>query len=411
MPTFLRAAAHAVPAIAVVATATAGDDLIMTKRNILLLLALIVIVILLLGFFLYRYETGSRSASTTPSPTSAAQMNDQTAQNDPAFAAAQQLESQGNYASAIPQLQSALSSTSDPSQDVTIMFHLEQDYEFTGNYQAAAQTLQQIASSNTYSSLSHAFAVEQLGVLYSRFPTQSVASAVFDQAPYSALYVATSSNLTLRNIFGYATTIYPLPVSEYSLANSYANSILNQGLVGQTSAAAKTKLSVLEVQLLASFQAGNAAYKTVLTDPPAADYLLSAELEQAIVLGKLQQIGNTSEGDAGQAFQSLLSSYSSQNDTADGVVRLQYASFLANTGGTSNASDIASLLSPVIQDPTHRGVFVEPLLKAYVGAASSRTKQSLALVASIDPDFKAFLASLGWTTADFSTGVSTGASQ
>jgi hypothetical protein len=133
-------------------------------------------------------------------------------------------------------------------------------------------------------------------------------------------------------------------------------------------------------------------------------------LMRAVVLGDLQQVGDTSFGDAGQAFQTVLTAYDSQN-ADDSSVRLQYAYFLADTYGAPRASDIVSILAPVTKDTNKTDAIPQNVLKGYIGAPVTPLKSTLVLLSTLDPDFKTYLVSLGWTSADFSTSATTAASQ
>jgi tetratricopeptide (TPR) repeat protein len=374
------------------------------KVWILIFLAACIVVAALV---LYIFHSSPSSTSAPVQQIPFAQMNTETAQDNSAFAQALQLESQGMYTEAIAQLQSALHSTDDAIQTSDILSHLEQDYETTGQYANAIQTLQQIAGTSTYAPVTRAYAVEQMGLLYVRYPNASSTSDLFDQAPYENLYVTMNTNRTARNLFLYSTTIAPLPISEYYIAESYANSIFNQGLLQQASSTAqKAKLATLEQELVSSFRDGDTALAAITAKPPTSVYLLNAQAMRAVVLGSLQQVGNTSFGDATQAFQSVLTAYDSQNAGNDGSVRLQYAYFLANTYGTSRASDIRSVLAPIYQGQSRGGPITQNVLKGYIGAPATPTKTSLVLLSTIDPDFKTFLISLGWTSTDLSTSTS-----
>lgn len=401
VPEALNAAAT--PATPAMGTAMGtAVEFAMSRKNILITI-LVVLVLAVLGLLLYQHSGSSGSSNTATSTVlSVATVNSQIEQSIPAFAAAVRSEAKSDYSSAIPQLQSALASTQNAQQQITIQFHLIQDYELTGDNTDAVALLQKIASTASYPAATRALAVENIASLYANNPGANLAPLIFAQAPYSALYVATSTNLSTRNLFQYATSIEPLPVSEYSIANTYVDAITDLGLENMTSTAGKARFASFEQNAEQSFEAGETTLVLVEKNPPTLYYVLDAQLERAVVLGKLQLIGNTSLGSADQAFQALLSSYSSQNLTIDGFVRIQYAEFLANAYGAARATDIDTVLAPIYQDPTHRGAAVELYLKQYIGAPSSPAKADLALVASIDAQFKSFLSSLGWTIADFS---------
>jgi hypothetical protein len=371
------------------------------KGWILIVLAVCVVAAGLVLYYWHGKTTGP--ANVTEQNLPVAQINSQTAEQNSTFAEAVQSESHGQYAAAITQLQEALYSTSDPTQTNAILSHLQQDYELVGDYSDAVRTLQQIAGTSAYPQVSRAFAVEELGLLYVRYPDASSTLQIFSESPYRDLYVATSTNLTTRHLFSYATTIYPLPISEYYIAQSYANVMLNQKVLGQSSSTAEIVSATLKQKLVSSFQDGNAALEAVSQHPPTAIYILNAKLMNAIVLESLQRLGDTSLGDAGQAFQALLTAYDSQDPADDGSVRLQYAYYLMNIYGTSRASDIRSILEPISRSPSHGGIVTVNVLKGYIGTPVSPAKTAVVVLSTLDPDFKAFLVSLGWTSADFAS--------
>jgi len=327
----------------------------------------------------------------------------ETLQDNPAFALALQEEGQGDYGAGAESVKQALASAAKSDQMQLLAVYLGVAYGYAGDYQNAVTQLEQVVATNSDTPDTRAFAAEQLALAYSRNPAANSVLAMLQQPAYKSLYVATSTNLTARGLFLYATAIKPLPLSEYNIANTFATSIFNQSLVGTTSPAGKAQFASLEQKLKNRLLAGDAALAT-LDQVPYPSYEPEAQALKALVLGKLQIMGDTSLGDASQAYTTALASYALQG-AQDGQVRIWYASFLAAAYGTSRLADIESVLAPIYQDPTHRGVTVVSTLQSYVGALNSSSKRSLATLAAIDPQFRTFLQSLGWTAKDFSATI------
>ena len=107
---------------------------------------------------------------------------------------------------------------------------------------------------------------------------------------------------------------------------------------------------------------------------------------------------DTTHGDANVLFKANIDQNAAIGRGEDGLARYGYAIFLAQTYGNQRKSEIAGVLAPLSgQD------YVSSLIYGALTSARTSTfnKQYPVLLASIDPDFKAFLMTLGWTASDF----------
>lgn len=377
----------------------------MNKISLVIVTIIIVALVAMIAFVVVKEERGMQPAmngsTATSTPVTYAQVLAETKQDNPAFASALVSEGKGDYATALSDLQNALTTANDPLQQELIQLRIAEDGALTQNYRSTVPQFLQIAGDTSDLSTIRAYAVEGLGIMYERTQDPAVTSQIFSQEPFKSLYVSTSTNISYRHLFQYATTLSPLPLSEFYVASSYAYGLARHDIV---STSTSPTVASLVQQLNASFNAGNIALASLKTIASSSPYTLESEEIRAVALGRMQLIGDTGFGDPEQAYESVLSAYAAAGvSTTDGLVRLDYASFLARSYGAARSSDIQSILAPIYTEPSHGGPLTESYLKAFAGTPLTVTKVNVILLSTFDPKFKAFLGSLGWTNSDFST--------
>ena len=242
-----------------------------------------------------------------------------------------------------------------------------------------------------------ATAVEDIADIYSRGNIE-VNNGIFKDEPFASLFVANDVGLTLGHLHDYAVTIYPLALSELRLAQWYAYQLPSAGTTSKTLSAEVVQKYLAKVKqfvLAADFD-----INYMQADSTMGADLRAALLTRATVIGHLNRYGDTSTGDANAEFLQAIRAYAVANPGEDGNARYYYALFLAQTGGAGNKAQISSVLAP-IGTPTYANSSVRGLLQN--ARSISFYRQFPVLIAKIDPDFKAYLMSLGWTAADFSS--------
>ncbi|MDO8514304.1 MAG: hypothetical protein Q7S50_02050 [bacterium] len=335
-----------------------------------------------LGFFQqtspYRYQTALDG------------YNQLTADN-PAFVSAIQLQKSGAYSSAGAQFRNALAGTSNPVEQAVIKFWLVNADEPIGNYAEAVSVLKEIAADkNAYSLHTRASAVQRMAWMFYRYGDPRITEEIFKDEPYSDFVVKGDSSLTYRHLFEYATSLYPLALSELYIANWYSSQL------------AKDPVSHPEYKeiIRQKIKLADSNLDQIRGDSTQA-YMLVYSLERrAIIVGRMTQLGDTSFGDPEKDFADLLNLFSVYHLQYDATTRFQYAVYLARTFGTVRSTDIRDILAPLNEDYEAHGISFASFLR---NERENRlgAKNNVILLASIDPKFKQLVISLGWTEADF----------
>lgn len=361
----------------------------------ILVTILVILLVLIAGmaavawWFYLGNSPANRSASVEMVYQSAVSQN-------ASFASGAQLLNANRYTEAVPALEQALSAAKGAEEKTLISFYLSAAYRSSGNYAAAINTLQGVLSTRDIAPAVQALAVEEMATIYSTHTSSSTRTALFDNSLYRS-FIATSTNQTVRRIYQYATSLYPLPYSNYAIARSYANSVI--AIVNDDQGGQEALISELMLRLKAAITAGDAATTDTIDTFTYPSYRANALLERAIVLGKLEQLKDTSLGDASEAYRKALDLYARVGES-DAVARLKFAHYLATRYGSSKAAEISSVLAPLYEVPQEQQR-LRLFFARFGDATEGQTKSDLVLLAKLDPAFKTYLLSLGWAQADF----------
>lgn len=312
------------------------------------------------------------------------------------FASGTQLMNANKYAESIPYFERALVSAQNDDEKTLAGFYLAAAYRGTGKYAAAINTLQNVANTWNQARGVQALAVEEMATIFANHIGTSTKNALFDETLYKS-FIASSTNATIRRVYLYAASLYPLPLSNYAIARTYANSII--GLKDSTAADKEATAAELMQRLKSAVAAGDAGTTAEIQRFTYPAYQSQALLERAVVLDKLQELGDTSLGDAGEAYQKAIDSYVSTG-ASDATARLKYASYLARVYGAQRSADIATLLAPLYQGARGDQGF-DYVFSRYGESEDGRRRANLVELGKIDPGFKTYLISLGWSEADF----------
>lgn len=311
----------------------------------------------------------------------------------------------GNYATAVDQLRAIAGDAGNESEQWLITYWLANSLAAQGEYEQSISVLKEAAARRGASARTRALAVQEMGVQYYRSNDERVTMAIFDSAPYSALFVADDIPRSYRQLFEYASSIHELALAQLYVADWYADAILlslweeksgvrargsAQGERAQYRAQVKAALDHADAQIADSTASGEDSYGT----------LLSTLAKRAVVLGKMSRAGYTTFADPVAAFDDVLARHAKLGLTNDGAVRVQYAIFLARKYKDARAHAIRAILAPIYSAPDHRSPVIRNTAVALIGKDTD-FRSRYALVATYDPKFEALLRSFGWTDDDF----------
>jgi hypothetical protein len=309
------------------------------------------------------------------------------------FAQAEQLAAQDRYSDALTLYREALQSTRDDEQRLQIRLLEARTLVLMGSYMEAVPILKEIAGTQSELSTSRAraLAFAEIAAIYS-FGRVQVNREIFKDEPFKSLWVANDIDLTLRRLYEYAASIHPIAIAQLRVAQSYAAEL---SLEGDTLSDLEVQTKIAAIQGLLSSADQDIEYlrgQSAMTKD-----LHTALLARAKLIGDVQ-IHGVSLGDADEAFATAIAAYASEGPGHDGVARYYYAIFLAQAFGESRASDIQEILAPLSTAAYAQSSVTNTLKTA---RTNGFFRQFPVLLSSIDPEFKAYLVTLGWTQANF----------
>lgn len=317
-------------------------------------------------------------------------------ENNVAYAEAYELNSAGKFSEARAKYEQALLEADTPASEAQIKMKIAHTVRDDGDLVRAAQLYIEIANDSSYTSMARAYAVQALALLGDYTGDSAVRAETFKVEPFASLRVPNNFQLSYRNLFEYASSLYPLAIPELRSAMWYAQSLLRDergGLDLRPETAAEYR-AIVE----ASLARANADIARTKDDPNEAVLKPEIARSRAIVLGRMALAGYGSLEEAEQAYASALQEHLDRGVPRDGYMRYWYALYLVEVGNRTN--DIVTLLAPLYTDPAYTSSNVVSFLTTernnQLGA-----KVRLQALADIDPNFKDFLISLGWTASDF----------
>lgn len=349
-----------------------------------------------------------------------------------AFREGENLLRSGMPEQALEKFTQALRGVSDPLQEGQIKFKIAVatgDSAEGTNYLAAIPLYKEIAANTAYSKVMRAQAVEEMGLIFTRYADEEVTNLIFSTEPYTSMRDPKNTWLSYRRLFEYASSLYPLAISELRVADWHANKVL-------TNARTLTKKANIPLASFSTNEGRDSIRKVLISEGKDPDTVLNPLIEderiiaerianadadierirdlpnenrelpailqrKGVILSRMQQAGNDSFGDAEETFKRSLELYASANNTAnDGYARYYYAQFLMNKHGSARHEDVRAILSPFYTTNTYNGGAVEHFFRSERSNVLS-AKSTLVQLAGIDPRFKLYLMNLGWKEEDF----------
>ena len=302
--------------------------------------------------------------------------------------------------SALLQFQSALSNSKDLIQEGQIKFKIAQATENTGDYAHAIALFKEIATNPNYTNITRAYSIQEMGMLFYSYSDPQMTTEIFSTPPFSSLYVATSTSLSYRHLFEYTSSIYPLAISELRIADWYASAADTLAL-SSGAASSTQQINTYKTIIGQKIKSAQADITRIRNNENENVYLGPSLMREAVVVAKMQLIGDSSFGDMDTLFKQTLNFYSLYTNVGvDGYARYNYALYLARIYGDSQTSAIQQLLSNFYTSNVYHKTAVETFFKNERSNGTG-SKVYLVKLASIDPKFKAYLMSLGWQASDF----------
>lgn len=368
----------------------------MDQKKILIIAVLVLFVGAALFILLIQFKVIPEQLMLKPSNrgTSGAEvipLNEQIKKKNAPYVEAGELYREGKLGQSIQKYKEALLKAETNDERAQIEFVISQVEEDTGNNNDAIATMKRVGNNTAYSGIARAYAIEYMGRLFYTKHDRAITEAIFADSPYSGLK-NTNPEVSYRKLFEYASSFYPLAISEFRIAKWYADEIVNLEKEG-LSEEEKNKIEIYKNVIIEHLKNGN-------DDLPRAEnidysYYLSALNRKASLLASLDLSQSASLGSAEPAFKEVLEKTAEKSKGKEAFVRFNYAIYLARKFGGERTGDIKSLLSPLYQSNAYKHSDLFELLTNEKNT-DTRTHKNIELLAGIDPEFKLFLASPGW---------------
>ncbi len=306
------------------------------------------------------------------------------------------LRKDGNYLKAIQMYEEALKKTSSLEERAQIEYEIGATWNFSGDPITAIRTLKKVVENPQYPRILRADAVQLMGEVFYWRSDRVTFDEIFKDEPYRSLLVPGKINTSLKNLFEYASSIYPLAYAELRAAQFYAAKILNVQRAGLT--VSSEGLSINEMKSLIRQKIINADrdVENIMKQYPTDVRIYNAQQKKAIIAGLLYLSGDDSFGDPIQLYEdayrnALVQGYFNQA----AFTLFNFASFLVRSG-TGNEGKIKNLLTELYTSTDFKkNTSIFQFLKNEEKNVSG-AREDILLLAQIDPGFKDFLISLGW---------------
>jgi len=305
--------------------------------------------------------------------------------------------SSGNSQQVIDLYWQALRATTDPEERGQIEFKIAS----TGvriDTNASIDQLKALAADNSQSNLQRANALQQLGQTYYKNTNKDIVASIFSGEPYVDFYAERDVHLALRRLFEYASSFYPLAISELRAARWYANSVYDLRQKKRISIDEQIRIDSYLSIIREKLALAEADIRRTTNAPNAKNLIPDALARKAGVIGVLSLAGEESFDNPDGAFREAING--AVLIKGDGPPRVAYARYLLAKYGESRKNDIGTILTPLMLDIKN---YPEGI-KIYLGAERNNVlgqKKELISLASLIPDFKKTLLLLGWSETDF----------
>ncbi|MBY0473356.1 tetratricopeptide repeat protein [Patescibacteria group bacterium] len=325
------------------------------------------------------------------------------------FVQAQTAFNSGKWSEAIVLYKQALAKTSDPDQKLAVYYYLAAAENITGQHTEAISLLKQVVAADTMPKETRAYAAQYMGIMTVNLSNtavhNSIMAEIFKDSPYKEMYAQNDDAISTRHLFEYASSFYPLGISEANIANWYIGDIISKKISTTTEPGLSTIKLIQQKLANASLDIERTKLSTQTSNLIPQIYARKAEVTEG-----LSRVGVASKEQALRAYADALQSYA-QFDTLpadDWFLRFRYAGFLASAYGQIRQSEVHDIVAPLYLNSAYASLtksFFATLGGIHLTQTPTTSLEGSTLrawkIGKIDPDFKNFLVSLGWSKNNF----------
>lgn len=368
----------------------------MIKKNSYIVLSLVAICFLVAtGYYIYIKNVKNQSAGPNNLYTNLMSSN-------PAFLLGEQFFVKNNLTEALKEYERALTFARSKPEEGQIKNKIAAVKERMGDIVGAIDVSKEVVADEAHGKISRAYAVQFMGqLLFSIRPLTEkdyIAKEIFKDSPYKELVSTTDESVSYRNLFDYASSIYPLALSELRSAYWYADSISVLKQKPSLSASDKEKIKEYLRIIHRKMELADADITRVKKTENENIILTVAFIRKALINTRALQAGEEYVGmvTPESVYEEALSYLGAEGMTNnEATVRYSYAIYLANRYGKDKGGQIGSLISDFYNSGRFATSSVMNVFKDEE-TNDDATNKNIRLLASIDLGFRGFLEEKGW---------------
>ncbi len=316
------------------------------------------------------------------------------------FRQAQVLSKERDYSAALELYAQALEEAQDSAQQSQIRYKIAAMTDLSGNRMGAIDMYKDIATDVSVRPRVRAYAVLMLGRMYILAPDERVHAAIFEGAPFAQMADGVERERAYKNLFEYGSSIAPIALTETYVARWYASELARakRGEIELSDEQKEDyKRKVDQKLALARIDGARMA-----ADPNENTFVPPAKAAGAQALGFLHLAGEGEEKAAHDSFAgafNLSAVYNKPGD--DGLVRMRYAFFLTELGGSENMKKAEEILVSMYNSAYRNSVPTRYLEFLPLSAPHVAEYKDVVRLAKKISSFQDFLMSLGWNESVF----------
>jgi hypothetical protein len=312
------------------------------------------------------------------------------------FAQGESLFKSGNYTEAIARYEESLENVEGYKEEGQIKYKIGLAYLNGDKPMEAIAVLKEVAKNKNYTERIRAYAVQSLGNMLYSFNTQEVRNEVFKGNPYKKFLEKAKGNQAIaeRKLFEYASSLYPLGVSEMRIAKWHSSKVVRLVATGNDDEETKQKIEDAKSIIREKIKNTDAYLVEIVNDEQERVYLAEVWRRKATVLGDLFYAGDTTFPNPEGAYKTALQ-FAIFSVGGEASAKYSYALFLAKMYGEERASDIQGLLSDFYNTNKYSKTGMVRMIRNEKDGLSGN-KESILLLAKIDTRFSEYLKTLGW---------------
>ncbi len=367
-----------------------------TYTKVLLLAGVVIVIAAAAAFFLLG------TTSTTKNEILYSEVNtphDTLIKTNAAFASGEALSRGGKFAEATVEYTKALANAEDSTQEAQIMMKIAHSQRDARKFSEAIATYKQIAANNAYMSIMRAYAIENLGRMYSQYgyAADEIKRETFTGDPYASFAVNADTALAYRRLYEYALSYRGNAGSAARVANWYATEAL------RLHEADADILAVMENVAFAreNLAIADADLERIAADENERSVLPEILFTQGRAIASLSKFGQATLEEAAAKYKESYDFGILGGPGTGGYARYNYAAFLEEYYGDEVNEDIKKILADFNESAdAYKNTSVFGLFTSSA-AKNNGTNARLRGLAAIDSNFKNTLKSIGWSDDNF----------